>query len=472
LDATVIEQQAGLNRVFHAAEKHPLNPLLVADRPWEGSSAIIGPYVYGTIFRHEGKFRMWYQLLYQGNHVGYAESLDGIRWNKPELEIIQHGSWTKTNLLVSHFQPERSGGGLCHNPSVVLRPNETDPLRRWALYGFDSRFKHPRVAFSPDGLHWQYPKESEAQGLFNSGDVVHFFHDPYQAKYFATWKTRNRRGRAVGIASSNDGHEWHKPIDAPVFVADDGDPDATQIYGMPVFPYQGLYIGLPWIYAARYFRYGEYSIEKLHEAQSDSPRTMDVQLAWSWDLVHWTRPFDRKPLIPRGDAQAWDRGMILTARAPVVVDDQLYFYYGGTDKVHDEPRVRASIGLATLRLDGFCSMQSASGEAGWMITRREPFRTPAVIINARTGPGGWITAEILDRHNRVLKGFAKEECQPFSGDASRHRLQWKTQAFHPDLARADYKLRFWLKDAQLYSYLPESLDPMQPDLTRFPTTGP
>jgi hypothetical protein len=74
--------------------------------------------------------------------------------------------------------------------------------------------------------------------------------------------------------------------DGPVFGADDHDPDTTQIYGMPVFAYQGLFIGLPWIYRARYFRYGEYSVEKLHEAQSDSPRTMEVQLAWSWDLVH------------------------------------------------------------------------------------------------------------------------------------------------------------------------------------------
>ena len=35
---------------------------------------------------------------------------------------------------------------------------------------------------------------------------------------------------------------------------------------------------------------------------------MDVQLAWSWDLVNWTRPAQRPSLLPRG-------GMIVTARA-------------------------------------------------------------------------------------------------------------------------------------------------------------
>ena len=39
---------------------------------------------------------------------------------------------------------------------------------------------------------------------------------------------------------------------------DDLDPDATQVYGMPVFPYQGMYVGLPWIYHSRWMKYGAY----------------------------------------------------------------------------------------------------------------------------------------------------------------------------------------------------------------------
>ena len=58
LDSTVVESQQGLLRQFHAAEKHPNNPLLVADRPWEGPSAIVGPYVYGTILREDGRLRI------------------------------------------------------------------------------------------------------------------------------------------------------------------------------------------------------------------------------------------------------------------------------------------------------------------------------------------------------------------------------------------------------------------------------
>jgi len=86
---------------------------------------------------------------------------------------------------------------------------------------------------------------------------------------------------------------------------------------------------------------------------------MDVQLTWSRDLINWSRPSIRCPLIPRGTQPAgWDRGMIVTARAPVVVGDDLWFYYGGTDKVHDESKVNAAIGVDTMRLDGFCSMST------------------------------------------------------------------------------------------------------------------
>lgn len=471
LDAAVVEQSSGLTRVYHSAQKHAGNPVIQRDKPWEGVAAITGPYVYGTVLWEGGKLRMWYQVLTRGNHVGYAESADGIHWTKPELGIIAFEGSKANNLVVSAYDPEAAGGGYCHNPSVIHNSLAPDTQQRYALFGFDNQCGHPRVAFSPDGLHWRYAAESVTQPLFKSSDVVNFFYDPYQSRYAATWKTRNRRGRAVGIAWSADGLSWTKPFEGPVFVADDLDPDATQIYGMPVFPYQGLYLGQPWIYHARYFRYGEYSVEKLHEAQEDSPRTIDVQLAWSWDLVNWTRPSGRPSLIPRGEAGAWDSGMIVTARAPVVVGDELFFYYGGCRGVHDQPRVQAAIGLAKLRLDGFCSLRASDAE-GWFISRREPMREPAVTLNAKTSNDGYVVAEILDRRNRVLPGFSREDCEPFTGDFVRHVLRWKSNQFSADQLQADYKLRFWLKSAELFSYLPGGLDPNQPDLARFPKEGP
>lgn len=456
LDAMVVEESQGLTRTFHAAEKHPASPVVRRDQPWEGMSAISGPYVYGTVLHDGGRLRMWYQCIHRGNHVGYAESTDGIAWTKPPLGIIEFMGAKANNIVISALQPEVTGG-VCHNASVLHCPWESDPARRYVLFCFEATRGRARSAYSPDGLHWKFTPETAEEGLYSSSDVVNFLWDPYRSRFASTWKTRSRRGRAAGIAWSPDGRQWTKPLDTPVFVADDLDPDAAQIYGMPVFPYQGMYLGLPWIYHARYFKDGDYGVARLHEAQQDSPRTVDTQFAWSWDLINWTRPPARFPFIERGPLGSWDGGMLFTARAPVQMGDRLYFYYGGCDKLHDEPRTIANIGLATLRLDGFCSM-SAGAEEGWLITRRESLAAPRVFINALVSLGGWVQAELLDRRNRVLPGFSRTDCIPFTGDSVRHELTWKTAApSRPGIGTSplsDVKVRFHLKDAALYSYSP------------------
>ncbi len=461
LDAMVVERQQGLQRVFHAADRHPANPLIVADRPWEQGGSYAGPYLYGTVMWDDGRLRMWYHLHHGGGYRNaYAESTDGVHWEKPILGIVEEGGSTENNLVVgisadpAEADNPRRAAGQCHNPSVIKRPWEPDPQKRYALFCYGVDRRHARVAFSPDGLHWTWPEESRETGLFSSGDVLNFFWDPYQQRYTATWKTGNRRGRAVGVAWSRDGLAWTKPVEGPVMVADDLDPDATQIYGMPVFPYQGLYIGLPWIYKARWFKYGGYTDERMYEVERDSPCTMDVQLAWSWDLINWTRPFPREPFIPRGPEGEFDSGMIYTARAPVQMGDELWFYYGGWVGAHNDPTAHAAIGVATLRLDGFCSMRAGDEEA-WLITRRERFIVPRVTVNARCGEGGYVLAELLDAQGNVIPGFSREECVPFTGDSVHHLLRWSTTELPEELRRADKKVRFILRNADLYSYLPD-----------------
>ena len=452
LDAMVVEESEGLERVFHAAEKHPANPVVPKDRPWEGW----GPYLYGTVMWDDGKLKMWYQVINPDPriHAGalYAESTDGINWVKPDLGIVECLGSTANNVFAENE---------CAIPSVMKLAEPESEDKRWAVYSFGRGDVGPHVAFSSDGLRFRWHEKPEYQRLFSSSDVINFFYDSYTNRYCATYKTADRRHRAVGIAVSEDGITWRKPIDCAVFGADDLDPDATQIYGMPVFCYQGCYIGLPWIYHSRWIKYGKYTSPKvMYEAQEGSPCTVDVQLAWSWDLVKWTRTPKREPFIALGrEPVDWDWGMIYTARAPVVVDGKLYFYYGGFDRLHDADfdKIKGAIGLATLRLDGFCSMRAGDRE-GWLLSRREVFNTPRVVVNARTGPGGYVTAELVDRHNNPIEGFSRAECISFEGDSTHHVLEWKTRSFPPDLTDKDKKIRFYLKNADIYSYLPEDIN--------------
>jgi hypothetical protein len=259
------------------------------------------------------------------------------------------------------------------------------------------------------------------------------------------------------LAVSPDGLKWTKPLAEAVMAADDLAPDHTQVYGISAFPYQGLYVGLPWIYHARWFKYGSYTDKKLYESEADSPRTMDPQLAWSWDLVNWTRAPGRPAFIPLGKEGEFDAGMLIPAKEPVAVGDRLYFYYGGFPSHHaDGAKYHlAATGLATLRVDGFCSMR-AGAEEGHLITRREPFRVPTVTVNAKTAEGGHVVAELLDTQNQVIPGFSREDCVPFTGDAVQHVLTWKTATLPESQRETDKKIRFILNSADLFSYLPDS----------------
>jgi len=440
IDAMVVEESHGLERVFHAATKYEKNPVFVKGEPWEGW----GPSIGGTVIRDGDKLRMYYYCLHDdySSLVCVAESRDGLRWTRPIVGEVEYNGCTKNNIVK-----------CCQQVFKVARP--TSPDRRWITYGF--RNDRVSLGYSPDGLKWKWQERDD--GLFTSSDVINWFYDPYQNRICATWKTSSRRHRSVGVAWSSDLEHWTKPIDGPVFVPDDLDPDPTQIYGMPVFAYQKSFIGLAWIYHARWIKYGRYTKpEVMYEAQVGSPRTIDVQLAWSWDLINWTRTPRREPFIDNGPFKRFDCGLAFTAREPIVMGDELWFYYTGWDQIHEDYEgITSAVGLAKLRLDGFCSMRAGDKE-GWLISRREVFNTPRVRINAKCAPGGYVAADLVDRSNDVIPGFEKERCNAFVGDSVRGEITWKTAKFAKDWIDKDKKVRFYVKSADLYSYLPEDIN--------------
>jgi len=80
-----------------------------------------------------------------------------------------------------------------------------------------------------------------------------------------------------------------------------------------------------------------------------------------------------------------------------------------------------------------------------------------VTINAKTAKDGYVVAEVLDIDNQPIPGFGRDDCTPFSGDSTRHVIEWKAKTFPEGLADKDKKIRFILRKADLYSYLPEAL---------------
>ena len=100
-----------------------------------------------------------------------------------------------------------------------------------------------------------------------------------------------------------------------------------------------------------------------------------------------------------------------------------------------------------------------AGESeGWLVSRREVFNTPNVTINAKCVSGGYVVAELVDRNNKVIPGFEKNNCIPFTGDSVRGELTWKTKEFPKKFIDKDKKVKFYLKNANLFSYLPYDIN--------------
>ena len=80
LDDFIVAEAENVTRQIHPAEKYSANPVIRAVEAWENPRVCI----YGSVLRDGGKYRAWY---YAGGDVAYAESTDGVDWDKPKLPV-------------------------------------------------------------------------------------------------------------------------------------------------------------------------------------------------------------------------------------------------------------------------------------------------------------------------------------------------------------------------------------------------
>ena len=114
----------------------------------------LGLHYYGTVIRVGDELRMWYGGTGDdGGKVGtrtcYAESQDGIHWDKPDLGLVEFNGSTQNNLV--RFDSEYNA--QMNSIMILHEPEDPDPNRRFKMVNEVSPFTII-AAFSPDGLHW------------------------------------------------------------------------------------------------------------------------------------------------------------------------------------------------------------------------------------------------------------------------------------------------------------------------------
>ena len=190
-DDRLVASSQGLKRVWHQPAKEPA-PVLTKAHAWEG----MGPYVYGTVVRDQSsdQFKIWYNCYVGGQpdyFTCYGTSKDGIHWDRPVCDVVRDPRLPAGNNVVM------LGSGLpgyrqCISPSVLIRPDEPDPSRRYAMVYWDISAGRPVkffglcLAHSPDGIHWKNAPENPV--FTGASDVTDAQYDATRERYLLHYK--------------------------------------------------------------------------------------------------------------------------------------------------------------------------------------------------------------------------------------------------------------------------------------------
>ena len=146
---------------------------------------------------------------------------------------------------------------------------------------------------------------------------------------------------------------------------------------------------------------------------------------------------DRENWTQRSNMIAW--GIVPTA------PDEISIYWT-EHYTHPTDRLRRG----TLRVDGFVSV-NAGYAGGEVLTRPLCFDGSELAINYATSAAGSFRVEIQDADGKPLPGYALEDCPEIYGDEIERVVAWKGGADLSQLAGQPVRLRFVMKDADLYS---------------------
>jgi len=454
------EMRGGVGLRLH--KPIPREVVLVTDKPWEGNMC-----GYVTVFRDSEAYRMyykaWHMTLEEGHmqehhlYIAYAESKDGIRWEKPDLGLFAFGGARKNNVVWEGEGEERKG---IHGFAPFKDANPVCPPEvRYKAVGAAKKSGDGLYAMvSPDGLHWSMLREEPiiTQGAFDSQNLT--FWDPVRGEYRAYVRGFRDGCRDILTATSDDFVHWTDPVwlDYP-------DAPEEQLYTNQITPYHRaphLFIGFPTRYIERAW---SASIDALPELEhrrlrsSISPRygaaLTDGLFMSSRDgrtFKRWGEAFIRPGLRPRdnwtyGDNyQNW--GMVETVSDIPGAPPELSLYvtegyWRGTS---------TAFRRYTLRLDGFVSVQTPMSGAEF-ITKPLLFDGARMTLNLSTSAAGGVRVEIQDASGQPIPGFSLSDCVEIIGDEIERVVRWTQGRDIRQLAGQPVRLRFVMKDADLYA---------------------
>ncbi|MBL8227406.1 MAG: hypothetical protein JNL98_02975 [Bryobacterales bacterium] len=478
IDGYLLDRLAGAaNLRLHHPQ--PRETALIHDAPWEGNGS-----GYHSIFQDGGLYRMYYKAyhldistgkLRSDAHPGYccyAESSDGIQWRKPGLNLVEFRG-SKANNIVLASGPFHGVNLDAAHPAIFKDANPDAPAdaRYKAIVRSADRKAHGLLALqSPDGFRWSPMSNVPVitNGAFDSQNLA--FWDPVRKQYRAYWRTftggvttgetwKPTGLRAIRTGTSSDFLHWSNSNDLRY-----ADSPGEQLYTNQIKPYHRaphLLIGFPtrylereWSPSLRALPEAEHRQQRSGASQRYGTAITEALLMASRDgvLFHrWNEAFLRPGAERPG---TWNYGhqyiawhLVETRSSLPGAANELSLYAGESYWTGDSSEVRRY----SLRLDGFVSV-SAGYKGGEAITRPLRFDGERLYLNFATSAAGEVRVEIQNPDGQPLAGFAAGDCDELFGDSVDRVVSWKASTDVSRLAGTPLRLRFVLKDADLYAF--------------------
>ena len=422
---------------------HDEGPVLKFDKPWEGDFSF-----YSTIIKDEDTYRLYYRgrspianddILHET--TCYAESKDGIHWVKPNLGLFEVNGTLDNNIVLAN------AGYVNHNFSPLLdtKPGVDQNQRFKALGG---ALESGLFAYtSPDGIHWQKLQEEPVfrKGRFDSQNVS-FWSEIEQCYvcFFRGRKGHYDKFRSVDRTTSKDFIHWTEPV-----LMGYGDAPVEHIYTSQTSPY----FRAPHIYVATAARFmqGRQAITEEQASQIGvNPNyykdCSDAVLMTTRGGTRYDRTFMEGFIRPGIGLENWVSRTNYPALNVVQTGPTEMSVYVNQDYAQPTAHLRRY----SLRLDGFVSVH-APYKGGEMITKPFTFKGEKLHLNFATSAAGEIRVEILDVGGQPIPGYSLVDSQTLIGNQIERVVAWKNAQDVSELSGKPIRLRFVMKDADLFA---------------------
>lgn len=444
VDRYLIDRMEGAYLKLNPPERKEI--VLKMDQPWEGP----GSGIYSCVFKDGDKYRMYYRGTFDissdksdGQACCYAESVDGIHWERPKLGMHEFEGSMDNNILML--------GKISHNFSPFLDRNpDAAPGEKYkAVAGYAPEGLFGFV--SEDGIHFNLMQEGPIlqKGAFDSHNLA--FWDPNRgeylcySRYFASTQEPNIEApedaaiylgiRAIQHSTSQDFRGWTRP-EPNQYAAG---VQLEHFYTNATLPCPGaehMYVSFPM----------RFMPERQKVADHPKVGVSDNVFMSSRDGMTWDRSFMEAWMRPGLDPHNWTQRSLIPAWGILETSPMEFSMYVNEHYMWDDCHIRR----VTVPRHRFASVH---GDYAGAVFTTKPIVAggSSLMLNYATSAPGSVRVGIIDETGWPAAGFSAEDCDVIYGDELEYTVTWRGKSDLSKFLGKPIRFKFELKDADVFA---------------------